>query len=264
MERIEDALWQVEEERKRRLKEQFPSSYIAPKQKYNGVDSRIVAISDPESYISEEYRSLRTIILSLSSEKKLKKLLITSSGYREGKTITAINLAVTLSQSSDDLRVLLLDCDLRRPAIHHYCGLKRSPGLFEILTDGLSLRDVLQKTKMANLRIISSGKTTRNPSELLGSSLMITLLNELERIYDFIIIDTPPIISVTDAAVVGSLVDGAIMVVRSRYTQREKVSHAESILNQTGVNLIGFILTNVKYYLPKFLYRYLHYRDYSG
>jgi len=260
---IEDVLRQAEEERKRRLKEQTPFPYVAPKQKYDGVDSRIVAISDPESYISEEYRSLRTIILSFSSEKQLKKLLITSSGRREGKTITAINLAVTLSQASD-LRVLLLDCDLRRSAIHYYCGLNRSPGLSEILTEGLSLNNVLQKTKMANLRIITSGKTTRNPSELLGSSQMITLLNELERKYDFIIIDTTPVISVTDAAVVGPLVDGAIMVVRSRYTQREKVSHAESILNQTGVNLIGFILTHVKYYLPKYLYRYLHYRDYSG
>lgn len=203
----------------------------------------IMAVGEgkPFPYV-EAYKSLRTNLKFASEIHGAKSFAITSSIPEECKSNTAINLAVTLGQ--EDKKVLLMDCDLRKPAIHKYLKIiKERNGLTNILSDDIKIENCIVRSKNLKIDVLIAGAIPPNPSELLASERMKRLIEELRLHYDYIIVDTPPISVVTDAAVVGRLTDGALLVVRSKFAQTESVKLAKQKLEGAGIKIFGVILT---------------------
>lgn len=263
MGKITDALKKAAEDRLARIDRKPTHSYVVkvdPKLKKDlNIDPHIVAFSDPTSPVTEQYKHLRTNLLSLSTPSKpIKTISIASSIHNEGKTITALNLAITMAHDLNKKSILFIDADLRRSKIHKILGIdKIEAGLSEYLQDSLSLDNVLIKTGIENLTLLPAGKGPKNPAELLSSYRMRDLLKILRNHFDYIILDTPPVLPVTDPSVIGSQVDGVVMVVHAGRTQRNIVQHAKHLLDQARVKVLGYIMTNVEYHLPHYLYRYM-------
>ena len=195
--------------------------------------------------IQEAYRTARTnIIFSLSGEKeKCKRLCITSSNAGEGKTTTSLNLAITFAQTGS--RVLLIDCDLRKPRIHQYLGVMKNDGLTTILANQKEFEDVVFHNLRPGLDCITSGSIPPNPAELLASDNMTKLLDKLSEIYDYIILDTPPVTVVTDAASLSQKVSGFMVVVREGYTNHESIEQALKLLKIAHSKVLGFFVNDV-------------------
>lgn len=262
MGKITEALKKAAQERLSRLekldeKQEIRYQFIAKKTVDSKVDPRIVAFYDPVSPVTEQYRTLRTNIQSIKSEKPIKAITITSSTHSEGKSITAINLAISMAHDLNKKSILLVDADLRRARISKYLGINSELGLSDLVSDGINLDDALLNIGIDNLTILPAGKIPRNPAEILGSTKMKNLVNALRSKYDYVIFDTPPVIPVTDAGLLGAQTDGVIMVIKAGKTQKGVVSHSESILKQAQAKLLGYILTNVQYHIPGYIYRYL-------
>lgn len=221
------------------------------------VDPRIVAYFDPKALIAEQYKILRTNVLSVTKTKTLKTLVITSSVHSEGKTITAMNLAIAIAQSAQKPKVLLVDADMRRGRIAKYLGVEHPQGLTEILTGTTDATGALFHIDIENLVFISAGAVAENPAELLDSNAMKRFLTEMKTQFDHILIDTPPIISVTDAGIIGAQADGVLMAIQAGRTQRGIVHRAMELLDQSHCKVIGHVLTNIEYHLPEYIYRYL-------
>lgn len=221
------------------------------------VDPRIIAYFDSKALITEQYKILRTNVLTANKIKSPKVLVVTSSLHSEGKTITSLNLAVTLAQSTNKPRILLIDADLRRGRMEQYLGVDQKEGLTEILSEKVKPSDVLFHIDLENLAFIASGTVPENPVELLGSDTMKRFLSEMKSEFDYIIIDTPPIISVTDSGIVGAMSDGVLLVIQAGRTQRGIVKRATELLQQTHSKILGHVLTNIEYHLPEYIYRYL-------
>lgn len=213
----------------------------------------LVTLTDPTSPVSEAYRTLRTNILFASLDNPLKTLLITSTDPGEGKSTTLANLAVVMAQAGN--RVIMVDCDLRRPSLHRIFGVRNSAGLTTMMVEGQAMsQPPLQDTGVPNLSIITSGPLPPNPSELLGSRRMAEVLAQLKSQADIILLDSPPIIAVADAAILASKVDGVILVVQAYKTKRDFARKAKAILEKANANLLGVVLNNVK--MDVSLYRY--------
>jgi capsular exopolysaccharide synthesis family protein len=229
-----------------------------------GVDPRIVAYHDPQSAVTEQYRTLWTHILSLDTTPNFKTMLITSSHPQEGKTVTALNLAVVMAHDSKK-EILLLDCNLRSPVIHNFLARKNvvaqfiepMKGLSDIFKNDLPLDTVLFKTNIPNLTVLPGGEITPNPTEILGSQKMRHLLTELKEQFGYVVLDSPPVIPYADSRVLSPLVDGAILVVQTEKTRREVVWEAESVLTGVGTKILGYILTGVEYHIPEYIYSHL-------
>lgn len=221
------------------------------------VDPRIISYFDPKALITEQYKILRTNVLSLNKTKMHKVIVITSSINAEGKTITAVNLAVTLAQSTQKPKVLLVDADMRRGRIDRYLGVDHKIGLSEILIGKADLQDALFNIDIENLTFMASGAVPDNPAELLASERMKSLLLDLRKEFDYILIDTPPIIAVTDSGIVGAEADGVLMVIQAGRTQRGIIRRASELLHQCHSKILGYVLTNIEYHLPEYIYRYL-------
>ena len=203
-----------------------------------------VSEKDPRSTISESYRSLRTSVIFTAVEHKRNTLLFTSSGPQEGKTTTATNIAIVMAQSGE--KTLLIDADLRKPRIGKIFDIHEKEGLTEILAGDKTSDEVAHKTEIENLSVIVCGAIPPNPSELLGSKKMDSLLKELEGKYDRIIIDTAPVLAVTDSVVLSSKVDGTIVVIRAGETNRNAVLKTKEVLQSVNTsNLIGVVLNMV-------------------
>lgn len=203
----------------------------------------LITIKDPKSPISEAYRTLRTNVLFSSVDEQLKAIVITSSGPGEGKTTSSANLAVVLSQG--DKKVLLMDCDLRKPKVHKMFKLSNQSGLSNILVGEAEFDSTVHKTEIENLHVLTSGIRPPNPSELLSSSKMKSFLRGLREKYDFIILDTPPVIMVTDAQILSQYADGSILVVSSGEAEREAVIQAKKLLEKVAAKIIGVILNKL-------------------
>ena len=261
MGKITDALKKAAEDRFERIdkinkiKEQ--KKIFIKKTGDSKIDARIITYFDPKALISEQYKILRTNVLSAHKGKALKVLAVTSSIHQEGKTVTSLNLAVTLAQSIKKPKVLLLDADMRRGRLVKYLGVDHPDGLSDVLTGQKNVGDVLFNLDIDNLNFMTSGGVPHNPVELLDSDAMSALINDLKKQFDYIIIDTPPIISVTDAGIIGSQADGVLMVIQAGRTQRGIVRRAIELLHQAHVRILGHVLTNVEYHLPEYIYRYL-------
>ena len=242
-------------ERINRIKQQ--ERLVVKKMRDSVVDSRIITYFDPKALITEQYKILRTNVMAINKTKPPQVLVITSSVHSEGKTITALNLAITMAQSIQKPKVLLIDADMRRGRIAKYLGVDQEIGLKEILCGQATVEETLFHIDIDNLTFLSAGDVPENPAELLSSEKMKQFLSDMRKQFDHIFIDTPPIISVTDSGLLGAQADGVIMVVQAGRTQRGVVKHGAELLHQTHAQIVGYVLTSIEYQLPEYIYRYL-------
>ena len=215
------------------------------------------------SLISESYRNLRvSVTLSSGTEAPPRVLLLTSSHAGEGKTTTAINLAITLAQTG--ARVVLLDCDLRRPRIHRIIGRDNNEGLRQYLSGKADLDAVVKVSEIPNLSIITAGPLYPNPTELLGSPRMKEGLAWLAGEYDYVVIDSSPVLAVSDARILATMVDGVILVVKGGVTPKEVVQHAKRLIEDVHGRLLGILLNNVNVQSADYRYSSGYYGSYSS
>jgi polysaccharide biosynthesis transport protein len=226
----------------------------------------LFAQNQPKSTISEAYRGVRTA-LTLSAQGPMQKvLLLTSAGPREGKTTTAINLATVLAYSG--ARTLLIDADLRKPRIHKSFGLPNSRGLTNLIIGQDDPLEACLPSQVERIDVLPSGPIPPNPSELLGHPRMREILRRLRERYDHIIVDTPPIGAVTDAAVLATVVDGVILVVHAGKTRRQIVMRGLEQLRYINARIVGVILNNLRVsrvrYYPGYYHYYYYYASHYG
>ncbi len=222
----------------------------------------LITSHEPRHPITEAYRSLRTNLQFSSVDETLRSLLVTSATPGEGKTTTAANLAVVFAQAGHS--VILVDADIRKPQQHKIFDLPKSPGLTEVMvSNNTPLGFFLRETPVQNLRILTSGKDAPNPAELLGSNRMKQLLQELQQEADFLVVDAPPLLAVTDAQVLSNNVDGVLLVVNTEKTPRTIIARgAEAILRANG-RILGVVLNRLAnsargyyYYYDSYAYYY--------
>ncbi len=204
----------------------------------------LITLYNTKSMISEAYRQLRTSILLSTNGHGPKSIVVASSKRGEGKTNTCINLAITLAQANR--KVLLMDCDMRNPKINRILGLLNNEGASTFLSSGfMPLKSLIQKTEVPNLFVLTSGQIPPNPSELIGSPLMKKCLSALSERFDHIVIDTPPLLAVTDASILANMVDGVILVIRGGDTTKEAIVRSKQLLSHAQARIIGTMLNNV-------------------
>lgn len=205
----------------------------------------LVCLEEPRSAISEAFRTMRTNIQFTSNKQEIRSLLVTSANPDEGKTMIISNLAISMAQANQ--RVLLIDADLRKSSLHYRFPINNRLGLTDILTRPIDLTEVVQTVPaIPGLHIVAAGITPPNPAELLCSKQMSDFLDEAVRQYDILLLDTPPLLPVTDAQVLARYVDGVLLVVNSGKVLREQVKKAKLLLDHVGGNVIGAILNNKK------------------
>lgn len=208
------------------------------------INTSLITYNDPKSYAAEAYRVLRTNIMFSSIDRKIKSIAVTSAGPGEGKSTIAANMGITLAHA--DSKVLIIDCDLRKPTIHKKFGLSNRTGLTNILAQKLDFRNNMQTVaQIPNLYFITSGPLPPNPSEIVGSEKMKDLMFEVHQEFDYIILDTPPIGVVTDAAQLSSFMDGVILVLESGNVEIEAAQRARALLSNVKANILGVVLNKI-------------------
>lgn len=205
----------------------------------------------PKSITAESYRSLRTNIQYSSIDKQVKTLVVTSSNAREGKSTVAGNLAYTFFQSGK--RVLIIDCDLRKPSLHRKFNVSNEVGLTDVLVGTSELNKVMKKID-DNLYLLTTGTLPPNPAEIIGSNTMENFLDECKINFDYIILDTPPILPVTDSKLLAIKADATVLVVRSEISKLKHVSQAFKELGKVNANVIGTILNDVEVHSERLYY----------
>ncbi|SHI81598.1 capsular exopolysaccharide family [Dethiosulfatibacter aminovorans DSM 17477] len=207
---------------------------------FNSESEGIIVHENPKSPISEAYRSLRTNINFANLDNNMKTILITSATPGEGKTQTVMNLAVAMAQN--DKKVIVVDCDMRKPRIHKILNISNTSGIAEYLMDGRNIDDYINRMYNLDIDVMTSGKLPGNPSELLQSNVMKKMVEFLEKKYDYVLFDSPPVVPVTDAVVMTRYIEGAILVVASGNVGVDMVKKAKKSLEFSGVKLIGSVL----------------------
>jgi succinoglycan biosynthesis transport protein ExoP len=234
----------------------------APHTGRNGAGAEIppelVAMTDMQSSGAEAYRTLRTNLIFSQSLGTLRTLVVTSAAPGDGKTTTAANLAAAFAQHG--LRVVLVDCDLRRPRIAGVFGIPKEPGLTQLVLGHETLAAVAHETVVERLSVIPSGTQPPNPSELLGGERMRSTLAALGEAFDLVLLDTPPLLAAADAAILGSYADGVVLVVRAGKTERAAAQQARRQLATVGARLLGAVLNDPDAKIPS----YSGYYAYSG
>ncbi len=204
----------------------------------------LIALRDARSPAAEAYRTLRTNLLFSSLDKPLRTLLITSTAPDEGKTTTAANLAVTMAQAEQ--RVILVDCDLRRPGLHTLFQLAAEPGLTNVMLEQDDAPLPLHQTGVPGLLLLPSGPLPPRPADLLGSQRMERLIQRMSEQADIILFDTPPVTAVTDAAVLSTRVDGVLLVLQAGKTRRDRAREARRLLEKVKAHIVGVVLNNAR------------------
>lgn len=223
----------------------------------------LVAQARPQSQMAESYRALRTSLLLSNLGAPPKVIMVTSALPQEGKSTTSINTAVVLAQKG--VRVLLIDADLRRPSIHKTLGMGPRSGLSNVLTGSTTLQQAIAiSTVLPNLHILPAGTPPPNPAELLASTNMKDVLDELRGQYDHIVVDTPPTLSVTDAVVLSPRADAIVLVIRSGQTTKQSLRRARDILTQVNARVSGVLLNAVDLSSPDYYYYYEYKGKYSS
>jgi capsular exopolysaccharide synthesis family protein len=223
-----------------------------------GGEAGLVAYAEPKSAAAEAYRTLRTNITFASPDKPVHTLLVTSTSPDDGKSTTIANLAITFAASGSP--TVLVDADLRRPHLHTIFGLPNDSGLSTLVADlarskgGAVSRLPLQDTQVENLQVLTSGPVPPNPAEILASQRMGELLALLRSKAEYVLIDTPPIIAVTDAAVLAPKVDGVLIVINAGKTKRDLAIKARDMLRQVNAHILGVVLNNAQ--IDKSAYAY--------
>ena len=261
MGKITEALKKIKDDRfqqVQKIQRKPEIQYVVKKIENTKIEPHIVSFHDPSSPIGEQYKIIRMNIQTLSKAKAHKTFVVTSSISGEGKTVTAVNLVIMMAHDLNNKNILLIDADIRKGRVAQYLGLKRSPGLSEILKGEVEPDATFVSPNIDNLTIIPSGATPKNPAELLGSQKMKTVLESLKSRFDYIFIDSPPVMLLADPCILGAMADGVIMVVQAGRTQRDMVKHSEQRLLQSHANVAGYVVTNMEYHLPEYLYRYMN------
>jgi len=196
----------------------------------------------PRGPIAEQFRSMRNSILALNPEGAPRSVVLTSAIRGEGKSVATINLALAMAEVPGT-RVLMVDADLHGPSLEFYLGLPRRQGLVELLRGQCALDRAIRATSVPNVSLLGAGELPRNPSELIGSERLRTLLAQLKQRFSYILIDTPEALSISDASLLGAIADGIILVVRLGSTPRHFVEQVHNQLETMGGNVLGTCLT---------------------
>lgn len=204
----------------------------------------LIAKLNPRSPISEQYRAIRTNLQFSAIDEAIKTIVITSPGPSAGKSITAANLAVVYAQQG--MKTLLIDADLRKPTVHYTFRLDNLRGLSSVLIGESSFEDAVEESDVDNLQVLSCGPVPPNPAELLASKRMRELIDYVSEYYDFVIVDMPPILAVTDAKIVSQYVNGTLFVVRSGMTDKEELGKAYEVMNDGKARILGAVLNDVE------------------
>jgi capsular exopolysaccharide synthesis family protein len=218
---------------------------VASKNQQSTNSSLLVAHDDPRGAVAEAYRALRTNIQFASPDHPIHTILATSTSAEDGKSTTLANLAITLAQAGH--HTILVDCDLRRPSLHKLFGVPNETGLTSMILDSkTSDAPPFQVTVEENLVLLPSGPLPPNASELLGSQRMREVIAVLKERAEYLLLDTPPIIAVTDAAVLAPQVDGVLLVINAGHTKRDLARRAKALLDKVGANTLGVVLNNAQ------------------
>lgn len=237
---------------------------------HNGVPAAVngkelVTITDGRSSGAEAYRTLRTNLLFSATGAALRRLVITSPGPQEGKSTTIANLAVAFAQQGR--KTVLIDCDLRRPRLHKIFPQSQRPGISEVLSGQIDLASVVLPTAVPNLFLITAGPQPPNPAELLGAPAMRSVLDTLGATFDLVLIDSPPVLAASDAAILARVTDGVVVVVRAGATERGAIAETVQQLANVGARILGTVLNDpdaeVQRYAGYYGYYYNNYYGYS-
>jgi non-specific protein-tyrosine kinase len=205
------------------------------------VKETLITLADPRSPLAEAYRTLRTNLMFSSLDRPITTLLVTSPVFEEGKSLTLANLAVTMAQGGRS--TILVDCDLRRPHQHDLFGLSAEPGLTTMILENRE-EPPLAPTGVEDLWLLPAGPLPPNPADLLGSRRMESVISNLKSRADIVLFDAPPVIAVTDAALLASKLDGVLLVMSAGHTRREHAQRAKELLEKINVRVVGAVLTN--------------------
>lgn len=208
--------------------------------------AKLITWAEPQSPVSEQFRTIQTNINFLGIDKEINTIGFTSPNVSEGKSTVTANIAVAFAQTGK--RVLLLDTDLRRPTVHATFGLANTQGLTTILTthaEKLNVSEYIQKSGIENLSVLTSGPIPPNPAELLGSNKMVGILEGLKSKFDIVILDLAPILEVSDTQVLASQIDGIVLVIRHKVTQKLAVKRAIEMLHLAKVNIFGYVMNDI-------------------
>lgn len=203
----------------------------------------LVTYTDPSGMIAEQFKTIRTNVQFSSVDNDLKSILFTSSEPSEGKSTVSNNMAVTWADQGS--RVVLVDSDFRRPTIHRTFDVSNRVGLTNYLSGNVSLDEVIQPTMVQNLYVITSGPVPPNPAELLGSTRVNSLIKDLTDKYDLLILDAPPVNTVTDSQLLAARVDGTILVVPQGIADKNGVRRAKQMLETVHANILGAVMNRV-------------------
>jgi exopolysaccharide/PEP-CTERM locus tyrosine autokinase len=219
------------------------------------LNDKVVSFFAPSSMVTEQFRRLRTIIIKPGIVNSPKIIMVASAVSGEGKSLVAVNLASIISVELHS-HALLIDCDLRNPSLTRWFGLEEKKGLSDYLTGKAEIQDLLIKTSIDKLSILSGGSIQENPVELIGSNKMKTLIQDLKSRYEdrYIIIDSSPILATTEPSVLNEIVDGIILVVKSGDTPRETIQQAIKLLNKNKI--LGVVLNNMQFKTKALFQRY--------
>ncbi len=206
-------------------------------------NSNLVTLTDPRSPTSEAYRTLRTnIIFSSLAGEPLETLIVTSATPEDGKSTALANLAVTLAQGGK--KTILVDCDLRRPSQHTIWGISQEPGLTSMVLEGLKVPPLCEVVE--NLNVLPSGPLPPNPADFLSSPRLDEIVDSLKKQADIVLFDAPPVIAVTDSALLAVKLDAVLLVMRAGATRRNHAERAKELLQRIGVRILGVALLNVR------------------
>jgi capsular exopolysaccharide synthesis family protein len=227
------------------------------------VSGALVTVNDVHSAGAEAYRTLRTKLLFSRAAGELKTIVVTSPFTQDGKSTTAANLATAFAQHG--MRTLLVDCDLRRPTQHEIFRVPREPGLTELLSGDGIVAGTGRRTNIEGLSLITAGALPPDPSELVGSSRMRNLLARFAESFDVIVVDSPPVLPVADAAILSTMADGALLVVRAGATNRKAAQLAVQQLEDVDARVLGVVLNDPKAQVPLYdQYGYASYYSYGS
>lgn len=204
----------------------------------------LFCLDDPKSPVAEGFRTLRTNIRYMEISRQIQTLLVTSALPGEGKTSTIAELGAALAQEGN--KVLVIDGDLRKPTLHQKFGLSNDKGLSTSLINRCEIDEVISPTRQRGLESLPAGPVPPNPSELLGTKKMAGLIEALKKRYDIILLDSSPVLPVTDAQVLSKLADAVVMVIKAGRTSCQNVKKAKSLLDYVGANLIGVVINQKK------------------
>lgn len=204
------------------------------------ISRSLITYTNPFSNAAEQYRNIRSNIQFISMNHKLHSIIVTSPGFGEGKSTTAVNLAISMAQRGD--KVLLIDADLRKPTMNTTFNLPNTVGLSNVLTGHAAIEDVVQKTGIGELEVLVSGPIRTQSAELLGSRSIRHLLQALKGKYDVVLFDCPPVLESSDTMIIAHECDGTILVIKSGVTQREKASEAKRAFELAKLKILGVII----------------------